>query len=119
MLSDILSSYWLLASLFFIVSLAYSSVGLGGGSSYTALLILLGFSSVTVPILSLSFNLLVTTIGSFNFIRQKHLKLKLLVPFVITSMPMAWFGGMLQTDKYVFQLLLFVSLILIAFRIYF
>jgi len=40
----ILTSPWFLPALFFIVAFAYSSVGLGGGSSYTALMAIVGMS---------------------------------------------------------------------------
>ena len=79
--------------LFFIIAFAYSSVGLGGGSSYTALMLIIGMNTLTIPLVSLTLNLFVTTIGSFNFIRNKHAKLKLLLPFIITSIPMAYLGG--------------------------
>lgn len=75
---DILTSPYFLASLFFVVAFIYSSVGLGGGSSYTALLAIFGFSSLVIPSVSLILNLVVTSIGSFNFIRNKHAKFKLI-----------------------------------------
>lgn len=57
---------------FFIVAFVYSSIGLGGGSSYTALMAILSFNALAIPLISLSLNLIVTSIGSFNFIRNKH-----------------------------------------------
>ena len=50
--------------LFFLVAAAYASVGLGGGSSYTALLAIFGFSAAVIPMVSLTLNLLVTTVAS-------------------------------------------------------
>ena len=112
------SSIYLLASLFFIVALAYSTVGLGGGSSYTAIMTLAGMSTLLIPTLSLTLNLIVTSIASYEFIRKKHTRFKLILPFVITSIPMAYLGGYLQLPKEVFYWLLLVSLIAVALRIY-
>lgn len=115
----VISSPYFLAALFFIVAFVYSSVGLGGGSSYTALLAIFGISTIAIPMISLSLNLLVTSIGSYNFIRNKHGKLKLILPFLVSSIPMAFLGGTLQLSKEFFYWILLISLILVAARIYF
>ena len=114
----ILDSPYFLALLFFIVAFTYSSVGLGGGSSYTALMSIFGVSSLAIPMVSLSLNLFVTSIGSFNFIRKKHAKIKLILPFLVSSIPMAYLGGSLDIDKEVFYWVLLISLIFVAARIY-
>lgn len=114
----IITSPYFLAFLFFIVAFVYSSVGLGGASSYTALMAIFGISSLAIPMLSLSLNLLVTSVGSFNFIRNKHAKTKLILPFLISSIPMAYLGGSLQIPKEIFYWVLLISLIFVAVRIY-
>lgn len=119
MIADISLSIWLIAILFFLVALAYSSVGLGGGSSYTALMVILGFNSLQIPLLSLLFNLSVTTIGSYYFIKQGHLRFNLLLPFILSSMPMAWIGGSLNVSAEIFQWVLLISLFTVVLRIYF
>lgn len=58
---------YLLPILFFFVALIYSSVGLGGGSSYTALLTIFGISYTIIPTTSLTMNLVVTFIGMVIF----------------------------------------------------
>ena len=116
---DLITSPYFLAALFFIVAFVYSSVGLGGGSSYTALLAIFGASTLAIPMVSLSLNLFVTSIGSYNFIRNKHGKLKLIFPFLISSVPMAYIGGALHLPKEIFYWILLVSLIFVAARIYF
>lgn len=115
----IISSPYFLAVLFFIVAFTYSSVGLGGGSSYTALMAIFGMNTVAIPMISLSLNLFVTSVGSFNFIRNRHGKIKLIVPFLISSMPMAYLGGALQLPKEMFYWVLLLSLVFVAARIYF
>ena len=114
----IITSPYFLAILFFIVAFTYSSVGLGGGSSYTALMAIFGINSLAIPMLSLSLNIFVTSIGSFNFIRNKHAKIKLILPFLISSIPMAYLGGSFQLPKEIFYWVLLISLIFVAARIY-
>jgi uncharacterized membrane protein YfcA len=89
----IITSPYFLAVLFFIVAITYSSVGLGGGSSYTALMAIFGFTTLAIPMISLSLNLLVTSVGSFNFIRNKHAKIKLVLPFLIAGSVLGLVAG--------------------------
>jgi hypothetical protein len=102
-----------------VVALAYSSVGLGGGSSYTALMAIAGYNALSIPIITLALNLIVTSIGSYNFIRYRHASFRLVVPFLVTSIPMAYIGGALQLPKEFFFQLLMVALLFVAARIYF
>lgn len=115
---DLISSIYAFAILFFIVALVYSSVGLGGGSSYTAIMALLSFNILAIPIISLILNLLVTSIGSFNFIRNRHARFKLILPFLLSSIPMAYIGGYLNISTDFFYWILLISLIFVAVRIY-
>ncbi len=117
-MTEIGLNLWAISLIFFIVALAYSSVGLGGGSSYTAIMVILGFNSLQIPMLSLLFNLAVSSIASFYFIKHGHLRFHLLLPFILSSMPMAWFGGSLQLPNIVFQWVLWISLLTVIIRIY-
>ena len=116
---EVFTSIYFVAALFFIVALVYSSVGLGGGSSYTALMVVLGFNAAVIPVVSLVLNLLVTSIGSYNFIRNRHARIDLVAPFLVTSIPMSYLGGALQLPEEIFHWVLLVSLAVIALRIYF
>lgn len=109
----------LLAVIFALVAFFYASVGLGGGSSYTALLAIFGAGTAVIPTVSLTLNVLVTTIGSIVFLSQKHARLRLIAPFLISSIPMAYVGGMLHLPKMIFYCVLLVSLAFAAVRIYF
>ena len=108
-----------MAVVFFVVAYLYSSAGLAGGSSYTSLLIIWGLSTTIVPTISLTLNVLVSTVGSINFIRAGHASLKLILPFVLSSIPLAYVGGTLKLSPYVFQIILLVSLVFVAARIFF
>lgn len=113
----IISPYWL-AAIFLFVATAYSSVGLGGGSSYTALLAIFGASHRAIAPVSLTLNVAVTLMGSINFIRGGHARPRLIAIFVCTSMPMAYLGGSLDVDPSVFHWLLIAVLALVVARIY-
>ena len=102
----------LLAILFFITAILYSSVGFGGGSTYLALLLIWGVPYFIFPIIALSCNIIVVSGNCFNYIRAGNLNLKLLIPYLIGSIPLAFIGGSLPIDKELFEiLLLFVLLI--------
>jgi uncharacterized membrane protein YfcA len=118
-MTDLTISISLLAVIFAMVAFFYATVGLGGGSSYTALLAIFGASAVTIPMVSLTLNVLVTTFGSIIFLSQRHARLRLIAPFLISSIPMAYVGGMLHLPKMLFYLVLIVSLAFAAMRIYF
>ena len=117
-MEELIISPYFLSVLFFTVALIYSSVGLGGGSSYTALMAILGVSHVVIPAISLTLNLFVSSVGSFNFIRKRHAHLELLLPFLITSIPMSYLGGAIKLPRDIFYWILLISLIFVAIRIY-
>ena len=110
---------YLLPILFLFVAFIYSSVGLGGGSSYTALMAIFGISYLIIPTTSLALNLIVTSIGVINFWRNGHGRLGLIGPFILTSIPMAYLAGTLPLSENIFQLLLLITLMLVVIRIYF
>ncbi len=117
-MDEISLSIYLLAGIFFIIAFAYSSLGLGGASTYTALMAIVGMNYLIIPTLSLILNIFVTSIGSFNFIRQKHARLNLIVPFIVSSMPMAYAGGSLMLPKEIFYGVLLVTLVFVAIKIF-
>ena len=105
-----------LAGLFFLVAIAYASVGFGGGSSYNALLILSGVDFRLVPAIALSCNILVVSGGVYHALRAGHLTMGQLLPFVLLSIPMAWLGGSLLISEQAFIGLLGFSLLIAAIQ---
>jgi uncharacterized protein len=100
-----------LAAAFFATALLYASVGFAGGSTYTALLLLVGVGQKTLPIISLLCNLIVSTGGSIRFARAGLVPWRRLWPLLAVSVPAALIGGMLPVSKTVFVILLGGSLI--------
>ena len=113
------TSLFLLAAIFLFIAYFSASVGLGGGSCYTALLAVSTSIPLAIPLISLTLNLVVTSAGSYQFIRHRHASWKLITPFLVTSMPMAYLGGSLQLPKTVFYGILFASLTVVVVRIFF
>jgi len=100
----------ILSILFFITAILYSSVGFGGGSTYLALLLIWDIPYYIFPVLALLCNIIVVTGNSINYVRAGNHNFKLLIPFLIGSIPMAFLGGTLLMDKEIFEILLFLVL---------
>ena len=109
---------------FFVTAILYASVGFGGGSTYLALLLILGVPYYIFPVIALICNIFVVSGNSFNYIRAGNLNLKLLIPYLIGSMPLAYIGGSLEIDKNLFEFFLFLvltfagTMLLINFKSY-
>ena len=101
-----------LSILFFLTAILYSSVGFGGGSTYLALLFIWGVPYTIFPIIALGCNIIVVSGNCFNYIRAGKLNLKLLIPYLIGSIPLSFIGGSLPLDKQFFEILLFLVLLI-------
>ena len=114
----------ILSILFFVTAILYASVGFGGGSTYLALMLIWDIPYYIFPVIALICNIFVVSGNSFNYIKAGNLNLKLLVPYLIGSIPLAFIGGSLQIDKNLFEIFLFVvltlagTLLLINFKSY-
>ncbi len=104
---------------FFLIALVYASVGFGGGSSYLALLAVMGVGYETLRPTALLCNIVVVTGGTLLFYREGKLDLKKAVPFVVASVPLAFLGGYWKISEAVFFLLLGVSLIVASAFLWF
>ena len=102
----------LLAILFLVTALLYSSVGFGGGSTYLALLLIWEIPYFIFPVIALLCNIIVVSGNCFHYIRGGNLNLKLLFPYLIGSVPLAYIGGSLSIEKQFFEILLFIVLFL-------
>jgi len=102
----------LLAILFLVTAILYSSVGFGGGSTYLALLLIWGVPYFIFPVIALLCNIIVVSGNCFNYIRAGNLNLRLLIPYLIGSIPMAYIGGSLPIEKRFFEILLFLVLVI-------
>ncbi len=97
-------------------ALLYTSVGHGGATVYLAILTLAGFAIPPLVTTVLVLNLVAAGIAFLMFSHAGHLRWRLLLPFVATSVPMAYFGGRLPLSGRTQSIVLGVSLMLAAFR---
>ena len=100
----------LLSILFLVTAILYSSVGFGGGSTYLALLLIWGIPYFIFPLIALSCNIIVVSGNCFNYIRAGNLNFKLLLPYLIGSIPLAYIGGALPIEKKLFEIILSIVL---------
>lgn len=98
--------------IFFLIALFYSSVGFGGGSSYLAILSLVITDFYEIRSTALILNICVVTIGTITYFKNGVLKPKLLWPFFVLSIPMAYFGALIKLSQTIFFLILGSALIL-------
>jgi uncharacterized protein len=66
---------------------------------------------------ALILNLFVSSIAFISFYRAGHFRLRLLLPFVVTSIPMAFLGATLEVPPELYKKILGVCLFLAALRI--
>ena len=104
----------ILPILFFVTAILYSSVGFGGGSTYLALLLIWEIPYYILPVIALGCNIIVVSGNSFNYIKAGNLNLKLLTPYLIGSVPMAFIGGTLEIEKNIFEILLFFVTVFVS-----
>ena len=89
----------ILSFLFLLTATLYSSVGFGGGSTYLALLLIWDVPYLIFPVIALFCNTIVVSGNCFNYIKAGNINLKILTPYLISSVPLAFIGGSLSIDK--------------------
>ena len=108
------TTYVIVVLAFFVIATFYSAVGFGGGSSYLAILALVLVSFFAIRTTALLCNLVVVTGSCLIYYRKGHLQIKKFLPFIITSIPMAFLGASFRLDVQAFFILLAVALIVSA-----
>src|SRR5229473_6218605 len=89
-----------------LIAFLYSSVGHAGASGYIATMTLFGLATTVIRPTALVLNILVATIGSFQFWRAGHFSWKLFWPFALLSVPAAYLGGYLQPSVSILRILI-------------
>ncbi|MGH2566744.1 MAG: sulfite exporter TauE/SafE family protein [Bacteroidota bacterium] len=105
------------AVLILLVAALYSSVGHGGASGYLAVLSFFAVAPAEMSSTALVLNLLVAGVGAYSYWRAKHLSLGLTWPFLVTSIPFAFIGGLLKVSDNTYFLLLAAVLVIAAVRL--
>jgi hypothetical protein len=108
-----------IAPLFLVTALIYAMIGQGGASAYLAILALFNLQYKDIPPIALACNIVATIGIAYHFVRAGHLKIRLVLPFVITSVPAAFLGGTLDLPENFFKVLLICTLVIVAIRMFF
>ena len=98
----------------FIVALLYSSVGHAGASGYIAVMSLLSLAPAEIKPIALALNILVASIGSWQFWRAGHFSWSVFWPFAVLSVPFAFLGGYLDLPTQVFKVIVGCVLLISA-----
>ncbi len=109
----------LLPLFFFAIAWVYAAAGFGGGSSYIAVLALLGFAPAVIKSTALLCNVVVVAGGSYLFWRGGALDFRKIWPLVAASVPAAFIGAQLPISEKTFFLCLGASLVLAALLLIF
>src|SRR5206468_2501149 len=102
-----------------LIALLYSSVGHAGASGYIATMTLFGIVPIVIRPTALVLNILVASIGTFQFWRAGHFSWKLFWPFALLSVPAAYLGGYLQPSTSILRILIGIVLLFSAMRLVF
>lgn len=103
----------------FILAFLYSSVGHGGASGYLALMAVFSFSPEFMRPTALIMNIFVSSIALLSYYRGGHFRFKLLLPFIISSVPFAFLGGTINVHPKVYKIILGIFLIISILRMLF
>jgi len=106
----------LLALGVFVVAFLYSSVGHAGASGYIAVMSLMSMAPAAIKPTALALNILVASIGAWQFWRAGHFCWQLFWPFALLSVPLAWVGGYVALPSHVFHKLVGLVLLYSAMR---
>ena len=104
-----------------VIAAMYSSVGHGGASGYLAVLSLTAYATndpVWLKQHAWSLNLLVAGLAFFAYKKSGFFDTKLALPFIVASIPAAFIGGYLQVDNTVYDILLSLTLVFAAWKLY-
>ena len=114
LLADYITSIFI-----FFGAVLYSSVGHGGASSYIAIMSLMGSPVSEIKPIGLVLNIIVSSVGSYRFIKNKLFSLKVFLPLVIGSVPAAFLGGYIELSSEVYRPLVGVVLLFAGFQFLF
>ncbi len=102
---------WLFLTILPLVAFLYASVGHGGASGYLALMAIFSFAPEIMKPTALLLNLFVAGIAFYHYYKAGYFKKKLFFSFAITSIPLAFLGGLWELDATLYKKILGVLLI--------
>lgn len=101
----------------FLLGFLYASVGHGGASGYIAIFSISGIAAIVYKPLVLLINIIVSFIAFIQFKRAGYFKWKLILPFLITSIPFAYLGAKFPLKGEYYPILLGIALVFPILRL--
>ncbi|MFW6289382.1 MAG: sulfite exporter TauE/SafE family protein [Mariniphaga sp.] len=114
-----LESGFIFYALIFLTAVLYSSVGHGGASGYLAIMALFAVSPENMRASALVLNLFVAGISFYSFYKGGYFRIKLLLPFIVLSIPMAFLGAKIEIDPEIYKIILGIFLLIAVGRMLF
>ena len=102
-----------------VVAFLYSAVGHAGASGYIAVMTLCGLTTAFIRPTALILNILVASVGSFQFWRAGHFSWSFFWPFALLSVPCAYLGGYIPVAAGILKPLIGFVLLFSASRLFF
>jgi uncharacterized membrane protein YfcA len=99
-----------------VVAFLYSCVGHAGASGYIAVMTLFSLAPAEIKPTALLLNILVASIGTWQFWRAGYFAWQLFWPFALLAVPMAFVGGYLDLPSHLFRILVGIVLLFSAIR---
>ncbi len=99
-----------------ITAILYSAVGHGGASGYLALMAIFGVEVAVMKSTALTLNVFVSLISFYAFYKSGNFKWKILLPFILGSIPMAFIGARLDIDPKLYKIILGIFLVIAVSR---
>jgi uncharacterized membrane protein YfcA len=93
-------------------------VGHAGASGYIAVMTLFSLAPAEIKPTALVLNILVASIGTWQFWRAGHFRWSLFWPFAVLAVPMAFVGGYLNLPTPAFKILVGIVLLFSAARFF-
>ena len=108
---DISLSEIILGALFFFAALIHTSLGFGGGSSYSAIQASMGLNSLFLKGNSLICNTFASGINILKHVQKKQLYLKKALLFTLPALPFTFWGSTFKTEENTYLMILGIFLI--------
>lgn len=107
-----------IAACIFLGAVLYSSVGHGGASAYLAIMALFGVAPGVMRPTALVLNIIVSAFNTTRYVNADMFRWRVLWPFLVTAVPMAFIGGGIVLPGHVYKPLVGAVLWLSALRIF-
>jgi uncharacterized membrane protein YfcA len=109
----------LISAAVFAAALLFALAGHTGASAYLAIFGLLGMTPDVIKPSVLALNIVVASITTYKFARAGHFSWRLIWPFILTSVPFSFLGGLISLPTPVYRILVAVVLVYASLRMLF